>query len=60
MVSISDGVEKFCLLSCIKVQKSTKPASKIFPHCKELKLMISISDSVENVCLLSCIKVQMT
>jgi len=45
MVSISDGVEKFCLLSCIKVQKSTKPASKIFPH-RQLKSLISIPYSV--------------
>ena len=42
MVSISDGVEKFCLLSCIKVQKSTKPASKIFPHRQKLKSLVSI------------------
>jgi hypothetical protein len=46
MVSIFDGVEKFCLLSCIKVQKSTKPASKIFPHRQKLKSLVSISYSV--------------
>jgi len=30
MVSISDSVENICLLSCIKVQKSTKPASILY------------------------------
>jgi len=30
MVSISDSVENVYLLSCIKVQKLTKPAIKVF------------------------------
>jgi hypothetical protein len=46
MISISDSVEGVCLLSCIKVQKSTKPASKIFPHRQKFKPLVSISYSV--------------